>query len=267
MSVASAPRRTARGSWSPASSRATSCSARPRAGPSASGGSACSAGRCGRRKTGPRPGLGLLRRHGHGPVAVPRRQGRPAGGPLRLSRGQRRQSPGHPAGRRRGVAVDATRFSYRTSPEKPLVQVRDFQGDFVLTTGMLLPVGTKFPARLDIAGDGSRANVLCLGNMFWRAVPGGQRRDGLARRFAAGGAGRDAVVQPQRRRRKRPEERIRPARQPRAGRREVSSGHARAASAARFWEPGSVLPGVTNVRLHRLICTAGKDATCVELRR
>jgi hypothetical protein len=37
---------------------------------------------------------------------------------------------------------------------------------------MLLPVGSKFPARLDIAGDGSRSNVLCLGNMFWTPCPG-----------------------------------------------------------------------------------------------
>jgi hypothetical protein len=164
------------------------------------------------------------------------------------------------------LTVDATRFSYKTSPDQPLVQVRDFKGHFLVSSSMLLPVGTKFPARLDIAGDGSQSRVLCLGNLFWAPCPGVDAemvwhdtsqpaakagmllcnlnggaesglKDGFGRLDHRGQADEKfllAMLAPLR--------------------------------AARRWEPGSALPGVTDVRLYRLICTAGKDATCVELR-
>ena len=35
---------------------------------------------------------------------------------------------------------------------------------------------------------------------------------------------------------------------------------------ARIWSPQPVAPGVTDVRLQRVICTTGKGGSCVELR-
>jgi len=164
------------------------------------------------------------------------------------------------------LTVDTTRFSYKTSPDQPLVQVRDFKGEFLLCSGMLLPVGTRFPARVDIAGDGSRSRVLCLGNMFWAPCPGVNSEmvwhdtskpaakagkllcnlNGGGESGLKGGFGRldnrgqadDAFVLTM----------LEPLR------------------TARLWEPGPAARGVANVRLHRMISTAGKDAVCVELR-
>jgi len=164
------------------------------------------------------------------------------------------------------LTVDTTRFSYKTSPDQPLVQARDFKGDFLLSSGMLLPVGTKYPAKIDIAGDGSQSRMLCLGNMFWAPCPGVNAEmvwhdtskpaakagmllcnlNGGSESGLKGGFGRLdnrgqadeafllAMLGPLR--------------------------------TARLWEPGAAAAGVTNVRLHRVISTAGKDTTCVELR-
>ena len=160
----------------------------------------------------------------------------------------------------------ATGSSSRRRFRQPLVQTRDFKGDFLLCSGMLLPVGTKFPARIDIAGDGSQSHVLCLGNMFWAPCPNigaemvwhdtskpaakagmllcnlnGGNEAGLKGGFGRlenRGQADDAFLL-------------------------TMLGPLRA---ARFWEPGPAVPGVTNVRLHRVICAAGKDATCLELR-
>jgi hypothetical protein len=151
------------------------------------------------------------------------------------------------------LTVDSTRFSYRTSPDKPLVQVRDFKGDFLLSSDILLPVGTKFPARLDIAGDGSP----CPGvnaEMVWHDTSRPAAKAGMllcnlnggGESGLKGGFGRID------------------------NRGQVDEKFLLAMLAplrtARLWEPRSAPPGVTNVRLRRLICTAGKDATCVELR-
>ncbi len=164
------------------------------------------------------------------------------------------------------LAVDATRFSYKTAPDQPLVQVRDFRGDFLLSSGMLLPVGTRFPARIDIAGDGARAGVLCLGNMFWAPCPAVDARmvwhdtsrpaakagmllcnlNGGAESGLKGGFGRlDNRGQ--------------------AGEQFLLAMLAPLRT-ARIWQPGPALPGVTDLRLYRIICTAGKDSTGLELR-
>jgi hypothetical protein len=165
------------------------------------------------------------------------------------------------------LAVDATRFSYKTSPDKPLVQVNNFHGEFALLTGMLLPVGTAFPARISIRGDGSAAHVLAACNMFWAPSPGvdagmvWQDRSSPPARAALlecnlnggsesglkGGFGRldncgpadEAFVLRM----------LAPLRQ------------------ARLWRPGPVPPGATDVRFHRVIGSAGKGHVCVELRR
>ena len=164
------------------------------------------------------------------------------------------------------LTVDTTRFSYKTSPERPLVEVRDFRGEFVLSSGMLLPVGTNFPAQINIAGDGSHARVLCLGNMFWApcedvtadvvwrntSKPPAQAAmlncnlNGGGESGLKGGFGRlenrgqaeEAFLLHM----------LAPLRQ------------------ARIRPPEAVSQGTTDVRLHRVIGAAGKDGVCVELR-
>ncbi len=164
------------------------------------------------------------------------------------------------------LAVDATRFSYKTSPTRPLVQVRDFKGDLALLTGMLLPVGSTAPAQINIAGDGSRANVLCLANMFWAPCPGVNTgmvwrdtselpakaallacnlnggsesglKDGFGRLDNRGQVDEKWILDV-----------LRPLRE------------------ARIWSPQPTAPGVTDLRLHRVIAAAGKGGVCLELR-
>jgi len=164
------------------------------------------------------------------------------------------------------LSVDATRFSYKTSPERPLVQLKDFRCDFALLTGMLLPVGTAFPARINIAGDGARSSVLVMGNMFWAPCKdvtadmvwtngskppakaamlncnlNGGGESGLKNGF--GRLDNRGQADPEFLRRM-----LAPLRE------------------ARIWLPGNVPQGATNVQLHRVISTAGKGAVCVELR-
>jgi hypothetical protein len=164
------------------------------------------------------------------------------------------------------LSVDATRFSYKTSPERPLVQLKDFRGDFALLTGMLLPVGTAFPARIDIAGDGARSSVLVMGNMFWapskdvtadmvwsngskppaRAAMLNCNLNGGGESGLKNGFGRlenRGQADPEFLRRM-----LAPLRE------------------ARIWLPGNAPAGATSVQLHRVISTAGKGAACVELR-
>ena len=164
------------------------------------------------------------------------------------------------------LSVDATRFSYKTSPQKPLVQVRDFKGQFALMTGMLLPVGTPFPARIDIAGNGSQASVLAMCNMFW--APCKDVTADVAWHDASKPPAKAALVN---------------CNLNGGGESGLTGGFGRLENRgraddkflldmlqplreARLWQPGVVRPGVTDVRLHRVIATAGKGGVCVELR-
>jgi hypothetical protein len=70
------------------------------------------------------------------------------------------------------LAIDATRFSYQTSPQAPLVAVENFKGLFTLATGQLQPVGSTNTCRFEITGDGTAADVLALNDMFWVTEPG-----------------------------------------------------------------------------------------------
>ena len=54
------------------------------------------------------------------------------------------------------LAIDSTRFSYKTGPDHPLIGLDGFRGDFALTTGLLLPVNSKHPASVRLRGDGGR---------------------------------------------------------------------------------------------------------------
>ncbi len=68
--------------------------------------------------------------------------------------------------------IDATRFSYATSPTSPTVAADSFRGLFTLATCMLMPVGTDETCRFELRGDGSAASVLSLNNQFWVRKPG-----------------------------------------------------------------------------------------------
>jgi len=65
------------------------------------------------------------------------------------------------------LSIDATRFSYATSPTSPTIAVDDFRGLFTLATCILLPVETKESCRFELRGDGSNASVLVLDDQFW----------------------------------------------------------------------------------------------------
>jgi hypothetical protein len=72
----------------------------------------------------------------------------------------------------RGVlSIDATRFSYATSPTAPTIASESFRGLFTLATCMLLPVETKASCRFELRGDGSQTSVLALNDQFWIHQP------------------------------------------------------------------------------------------------
>jgi hypothetical protein len=70
------------------------------------------------------------------------------------------------------LAIDATRFSYKTSPQAPLVAAAGFRGWFTIATGLLLPVDSTNTCRFEFDGDGSRAHILALNDQFWVAEHG-----------------------------------------------------------------------------------------------
>ncbi len=65
------------------------------------------------------------------------------------------------------LSIDATRFSYATSPAAPTVAVDSFRGLFTLATCILMPVETKTSCLIELRGDGTAASVLALNNQFW----------------------------------------------------------------------------------------------------
>jgi hypothetical protein len=69
------------------------------------------------------------------------------------------------------LAIDATRFSYKTSLRSPLVAVENFRGLFTLATCMLLPVDSTNTCCFELAGDGNAAEVLALNDQFWVYEP------------------------------------------------------------------------------------------------
>lgn len=69
------------------------------------------------------------------------------------------------------LSIDATRFSYPTSPRAPTVLAENFRGLCTLATCLFMPVATEDPCRIEIRGDGSHASVLALNNQFWVIKP------------------------------------------------------------------------------------------------
>jgi hypothetical protein len=165
------------------------------------------------------------------------------------------------------LTIDATRFSYRTTPEHPLIKAQDFRGSFALLTSLLLPVNSTHTARVDLGGDGSKARLLCMGNLFWvnelgvsadqvwrneahpparagfllcnvnSGVEGATRHGGFDTLDPRDNED-DAFIL----------ERVQPLRE------------------ARLWRPGEERPaGITHVVLHRVLCSTGQEGVGVEL--
>jgi hypothetical protein len=177
------------------------------------------------------------------------------------------------------LSIDATRFSYATSAQKPTILVDDFRGLFTLATCMLLPVETKETCRVEMRGDGSRANVLLLDDQFWVHEPGTTAEtvwQNRARPPARGGlVGCNINTQNKAAAPKgfafleNVGEHKDPARSkygsgPLADRGEVDDAtllrHLAPLRAARVWLPGPTPEGVTDVRIHRVMASGGRDA-------
>jgi len=164
------------------------------------------------------------------------------------------------------LSVDATRFSYKTSADVPLVAVDGFRGDFALLTGLLLPVSSTHTARVRIQGDGSRSNVLVMGNTFWVNEVGvtadkvfrnearpparaamlncnmnsgtqGATKNGFGYLEDRGQADDEFLLRM-----------LRPLRE------------------SRIWLPGPTPEGVTDVRIYRVMCSSGAGGVGVEFR-
>ena len=65
------------------------------------------------------------------------------------------------------LALDACRFSYKTSPEAPLMELSNFTGLFTLASSILLPVDSTNTCRFEITGDCTGGGVLALNDLFW----------------------------------------------------------------------------------------------------
>jgi hypothetical protein len=170
------------------------------------------------------------------------------------------------------LVIDSTRFSYKTAPDRPLIGLDGFRGDFALTTGLLLPVDSPYPASIRFRGRGDQCHALCLSNLFWapegmvnadavwknEAQPSanaalllcnlnGQVKGAKDSALDQGGFGRLED-----RRSPDDEALVRRALAP--------------LRAARIWQPEETRPRLTDLRLHRVIVSAGKGGSGVVLR-
>jgi hypothetical protein len=169
------------------------------------------------------------------------------------------------------LSIDATRFSYATSADRPLIALEGFRGDLTLLTCLLLPVGTEFPARVEIRGDGSRCRALVGANCFWQNRLGVTTAD--VWRDASSPKAQAALLLSNMD--LNPKGGDDPAKA-RSGYEALAD--AGAASDAflrrmlqplgqtRLWEPAPPRPGVTSLQLHRVMVTAGRGGTGLELR-
>jgi hypothetical protein len=183
------------------------------------------------------------------------------------------------------LTIDATRFSYATSAKSPTVAAHDFKGLFTLATCILMPVETTNTCRFEMDGDGSAASVLSLNNQFWVLEPGitaekvWLNRATPPARGGLVGCNMNSPVKgvltngfaflqnlgdsPDM------------ARSPKgSGPLEDHGGvddatllkHLAPIREARVWVPGQTAPGVTDLRIYRVMADGGYEAT-VEVRK
>jgi hypothetical protein len=163
---------------------------------------------------------------------------------------------------RGNLSVDATRFSYKTSPTTPLVKAENFKGQFALLTELLLPVDSTHTARVEISGDGTDSNLLILGNLFWvnetevtadkvfKNAANPPAKAALLLCNMNGNVIKGGFGRLDNRGNDTPEfirAMLKPVRE------------------SRIWPPQANKPGLTNVQIHRIMVTAGKDGVDVEL--
>lgn len=182
------------------------------------------------------------------------------------------------------LSIDATRFSYATSPESPTVAVDDFRGLFTLATCMLMPVETRQTCRFEIRGDARHASVLVLGNQFRVHEPGTTAQtvwQNMATPRASGGLiGCNINTSNKEAAPKGFEFLANVGDHPDPARSQFGSGplsdsggvddativcHLAPLREARAWLPADTRAKVTDVRIHRLMASGGRGAT-VEFR-
>jgi hypothetical protein len=175
------------------------------------------------------------------------------------------------------LCIDATRFSYATSKSAPTVAADNFRGLFTLATCMLMPVGSKETCRFELRGKGSDTSVLALNDMFWVEQPGasaetvwlnqadppahggliGCSLNGNAGALPKGFAYLANVGD-------RPNSKKSEAEPGRDARNGVDDAtilrHLAPLRAARVWLPSAAPAGVTDLRIHRVMASGGRDA-------
>ena len=175
-SPASAPRRTARGSWLRASSTVTSCFARPRAGTSAGGGSACSAGRSARPGK-PAPGQVSVFCGATGTAEAQYHVAQ--GGRLVVRSVYHEVSGNSPQGilldGAGALTVDTTRFSYRTSPGSAPGSSAGLQGRLPAHVRHVASGGHQVPGTARHRGRRLAVERAVPGQHVLGDVPGGKR--------------------------------------------------------------------------------------------
>jgi hypothetical protein len=182
------------------------------------------------------------------------------------------------------LCIDATRFSYATSAKAPTVAADNFRGLFTLATCILMPVETKETCRFELRGDGSKASVLALNDQFWVQVPGTTADtiwQNKARPPARGGLIGCNINTSNKEAAPRGFEFLRNVGDhPDPARSKFGSGplddrggvddatilrHLAPLRMARVWLPTATPAGVTDVRMHRVMVSGGREAV-VELR-
>jgi hypothetical protein len=162
------------------------------------------------------------------------------------------------------LTIDATRFSYHTSDKESLIELDGFRGDFTLASSLLAAIEPTTLCRVEVRGKGDGCRALCLGTLFWVNAPA-VSSDKVWRHEAAPAAAlafcnlnSKLIGGPQNgfdrleNRGKLPREFLREMLQP------LRDSPA--------WPTNAVKDGATDVRIHRVMATAGKDSTIVELR-
>ncbi len=162
------------------------------------------------------------------------------------------------------MAIDATKFSYRTTAEQPLVAVDNFRGSLALLTSLMVPVVTTATARTEITGNGADTDLLMMNDIFWLAETG-ITSDSVFHNNANPPA-RAALVNCS-------TNSILKDNEPSTCLDDRGEADPQWVAQmvqplldARIWLPGTVPAGATNVRFHRVICTSGKGMVDVEFR-
>jgi len=167
------------------------------------------------------------------------------------------------------IAIDATKFTYRTTPGLPVFETRSFRGSVTVLTSAMVSVEDTAAEQVALTGDGQDTRALIAANMFWpndgsitsdkiwlnRAVPPAQAAFALCRANGTAESGfpretgyqfalenregaSDAFVL----------EMLQPLRE------------------THPWLPAATPAGATNLQLHRVQCGSSARGAQLELR-